>query len=59
MPKVKEKFGDKIFEVYGAREVTYTERDYDNIYKKRENEFLIWWYGSWSWMDAKDFEPVD
>lgn len=54
MSKVKYKDGvhEKIYEVYGIKE-------YDDKWGNHYINFLVYWCGSWSWMDANKFEPVE
>jgi len=59
MPKVKDKLMDEVYEVYGAREIEYTEHEYEGSWEVRETEFLLHKYGSWGWYNAKYYEPYD
>lgn len=64
MPKIKFKpyssyTEEEIYEVYGVRTYDQNYREYDNTYSEEVTEFFIYSYGSWSWVDAKNYEPVD
>ena len=59
MPKVKSKYTDDIFTVYGAREVEYTVSDYECSWHEKDIELLLYRGIYWEWHSAKDYEPFE
>jgi len=59
MAKIRLKYNhDEVYEVYGAREEIYQYNEYEQSWTESHTEFLVYQFGSWEWVDAKNYEPV-
>jgi hypothetical protein len=52
------RFPEEVYEVYGAREYEYPCCEEDYSWREHRNEFLIYSYSSWGWVNSDDYEPV-
>ena len=68
MPKIKEKVRyyydnqkeSPTYEVYSVRSRSEKYRGYDDEeWTENKNQFFIYSHGSWGWVDADEYEPVD